>query len=588
MATKLKPVDVVLVGVGWAGGILARALTAAGLSVVGLERGEPRDTANDFAMPHTHDELRYALRHELAQNLSRETVTFRNDATQVARPMRRYGSFLPGEGVGGAGVHWNGHHWRFLPYDFEMRRRTIERYRAAALPADSLVQDWGVSYDELEPFYDKFEYTCGVSGKAGNIKGRVQPGGNPFEGPRARDYPTPPLTPTYDAFLFGQAAASLGYHPFPRPASTLSQAYENPDGQVLGGCIYCGFCVPFGCEMDAKASPHITVLPVARRSGRFDLRTRANVVRVNLGSTRTRAVSVTYVDLATGHEMEQPADIVCLTSYTLNNVRLMLLSGIGRPYDPATGQGVVGRSYTYQVDAVVRLFFEDKSFNPFIGTGAVGTVIDDFNGDNFDHAGLGFIGGGSISAGALGVRPVWTHPMPPGTPRWGSAWKKAVARYYGRHMTIHAQIGDLAYRGNYLDLDPDYKDAYGLPLLRMTYDRGPNERRAAAYLRTGCERLAKALNPVAVIGRDGSEGRYSIVPYQSTHNTGGAVMGTSPATSAVNRYLQSWDVANVFVVGANAFPQNAGYNPTGTVGALAYRTAEAITTSYVKRPGMLA
>lgn len=587
MATTLKPVDVVLVGVGWTGGILARELTAAGLSVVGLERGEPRSTANDFAMPHTHDELRYALRHELAQDLARETVTFRNDVTQVARPMRRYGSFLPGEGVGGAGVHWNGVHWRFLPFDFEMRRRTVERYGAPALPADSLVQDWGVSYNEIEPYYDRFERVCGVSGKAGNIKGRVQPGGNPFEGPRNREFPTPPLTPTYDAFLFGQAATSLGYHPFPRPSSTLSEAYENPDGQTIGACIYCGFCERFGCEMDAKASPHITVIPAALRSGRFDLRPRCNVLRVNLDSTRTRAVSVTYLDLRTGREMEQPADIICLTSYMLNNVRLMLLSGIGRPYDPASGKGVVGRSYAYQVQAVARLFFEDKVFNPFMGTGAVGTVIDDFNGDNFDHAGLGFIGGGSIGAGTTGARPAATHPTPPGTPRWGSAWKKAVARYYGRSMAISAQIGDLAYRGHSLDLDPQYRDTCGLPLLRLTYDRGANERRASAYLRGICERLAKALNPSAMASSDNSEGHYSIVPYQSTHNTGGAIMGTEPTFSAVNRYLQSWDVSNVFVVGASAFPQNAGYNPTGTVGALAYWTAHALTTRYVKKPGPL-
>jgi gluconate 2-dehydrogenase alpha chain len=155
-------------------------------------------------------------------------------------------------------------------------------------------------------------------------------------------------------------------------------------------------------------------------------------------------------------------------------------------------------------------------------------------------------------------------------------------------MGIGAQIGDLAYRGNFLDLDPTYKDAYGLPLLRLTYDWGPNERRASAYLREVCERLARALNPRAVTSNDDSQGQYSIVPYQSTHNTGGAAMGPEPATSAVNRYLQSWDVANVFVVGASAFPQNAGYNPTGTVGALAYWAAHAITTRYAKRPGLLA
>ena len=450
------------------------------------------------------------------------------------------------------------------------------------------MQDWGITYDELEPFYDKFEYVCGVVGQGRQHQGAHAARRQPVRRASQPRVPTPPLTPTYDAFLLGQVAQSLGYHPFPRPSSTLSEPFTNPDGQTIGGCIYCGFCERFGCEMGAKASPHMTVIPAALGSGRFDLRTRANVLRVNLDSTRTRAVSVMYLDLQTGREMEQPADAICLTSYVLNNVRLMLLSGIGRPYAATTGQGVVGRSYAYQVAASAVLFFEDKVFNPFIGTGAVGTVVDDYNGDNFDHAGLGFIGGGSISAGTTGARPIASHPAPPGTPRWGSAWKKTVGRYYARNMMIAAQIGDLAYRGNCLDLDPQYQDAYGLPLLRITYDRGPNERRASTYLRDVCERLARGLNPSLVATSDASEHRYSIVPYQSTHNTGGAAMGKDAATSAVNRYLQSWDVPNVFVVGASAFPQNAGYNPTGTVGALAYWAADAIATRYVKKPGLLA
>jgi gluconate 2-dehydrogenase alpha chain len=590
MARKLPPVDAVLVGVGWTGGILARELTAAGMKVVGLERGEPRSARlGTFAFPYLHDELRYALRYELMQDLSRETITFRNQTRQTARPMRQYGSFMPGEGVGGAGVHWNGSTWRFLPYDFELRSQTIARYGKKALPEGSLVQDWGVTYDELEPYFDKFEYVCGISGKAGNLGGRIQEGGNPFEGPRQREFPTPPLPPTYAAHLFGEAAGALGYHPFPRPSANLSEPYTNPDGQRLGRCIYCGFCERFGCEANAKSSAHITVIPAALDSGRFDLRTRANVLRVNLDSTGSRATGVTYIDLGTGEEIEQPADLVCLTSYTLNNVRLMLQSGIGQPYDPDSGTGVVGRNYSYQAGAGATLFFDDKFFNTFMGSGSVGIVIDDFNGDNFDHSGLGFIHGASISVGNTGARPIAYRPTPPGTARWGSAWKKAVAKYYNRTLGIGSQAACLSYRQHYLDLDPNYKDALGQPLLRMTFDWGPNERRASEYLAEVCARIGKSMSPTHIASRNriGAENHYSIVPYQSTHNCGGAIMGADPSTSALNRYLQSWDVSNLFAVGANAFPQNAGYNPTGTVGALAYWTAEAIVTKYVKSPGPL-
>jgi gluconate 2-dehydrogenase alpha chain len=584
-AAKRKRVDAVLVGVGLTGSILGKELTDAGLTVVGLERGSPRAAA-DFAMPDAHDELKYARRHELAQDLSRETITFRNHGQETALPMRRLGSFLLGEGVGGAAVHWNGMTWRFLPWDFETRSRTLARYGKEAIAPDCTSQDWGVTYADLEPFYDRFERLYGIGGKAGNLGGRIQPGGNPFEGPRSSEYPNPPMKTTFVGSLFGKAAESLGRKPFPIPSANMSRPYTNPHGLTLAGCVYCGFCERFGCEMGAKASPQTTVLPVLLRSRSFELRTRTNVVRVNLDARRKRALGVTYVD-SRGREIEQPADLVLLTSYVFGNVRLMLLSGIGKPYDPARGEGVVGRNYAYQALSGVTLFFEDKELNRFMGAGALGTAVDDWNGDNFDHAGLGFIGGGYVDALSLGSRPIASHPVPPGTPRWGSGWKKAVARYYNRSFDIDGHGACQSYRTNYLDLDPTYRDALGRPLLRLTFDFHENEYRMADYLLQRALEIARAIGPAAM-SPDRCVGPYSIVPYQTTHNTGGAVMGADPATSAVNRYLQSWDVPNVFVVGASAFPQNAGYNPSGTVGALTYLCADAIKGRYLKSPGPLA
>jgi len=187
MATKLKSADIVIVGLGWTGGILAKELADTGLSIVVLERGAPRDTNPDFMYPTIHDELRYAQRHQLMQDVSRETLTFRNNANETALPMRQLGSFLPGEGVGGAGVHWNGTTWRWLPWDHEPLKLTLARYGRSVIPPDMQLQDWGVSYDELESYYDKFEYLCGVSGKAGNLRGQKIEGGNAFEGPRQRE-----------------------------------------------------------------------------------------------------------------------------------------------------------------------------------------------------------------------------------------------------------------------------------------------------------------------------------------------------------------------------------------------------------------
>ena len=230
MAERLPSVDALVVGFGWTGAIMAQELTQAGVNVLALERGSWRDTPTDFATTFAQDELRYYWRHELFQPPAHETLTIRNNAGQTALPMRRLGSFLPGINVGGAGVHWNGQTWRFLPSDFVARSHNLQRYGKQAIPPDMTIQDWGITYEELEPHYDRFEYLCGISGKAGNVRGVIQPGGNPFEGPRAREYPNPPMEMTYPPTLFAEAARSLGYKPFPQPSANMSRAYTNPLG----------------------------------------------------------------------------------------------------------------------------------------------------------------------------------------------------------------------------------------------------------------------------------------------------------------------------------------------------------------------
>jgi len=585
MAKKLPPVDVVLVGFGWTGAILGQELTDAGLNVVAIERGGWRDTPTDFAVTFAQDELRYYYRHALFQEPVRETLTFRNSPDQTALPMRRLGSFLPGTGVGGAGIHWNGQTWRFLPSDFAARRHNTERYGAQAIPETMTIQDWPVSYDELEPYYDRFEYLCGISGKAGNLNGQIVEGGNPFEGARRRDYPNPPMKMVYGPTLFGAAAKELGYHPFPAPSANMSRAYTNPLGVTLAPCTYCGFCEKYGCGNYSKSSPQTTVIPVLLRKDNFELRTNSEVLLVNRDPSGKRATGVTYVDIQ-GQEYEQPAEIVILCAYILHNVHLLLISGIGTPYDARSGEGTVGRNYAYQIVSGVNAFFDDKLFNPFIGAGALGIAIDDFNGDNFDHAGKGFIGGGYLACWNTNGRPIENSPIPENTPKWGAKWKSAVAKNYLRTASVSTHGAVMSHRNNYLDLDPTYRNAYGQPLLRMTFDYTDNEMKMSEFLTERAADLARAMKP-REIKINGRKGHYSIVPYQTTHNTGGTVMGDNPRDSVINRYLQSWDVPNLFVMGAGAFPQNPGYNPTGTVGALTYWAAEAIRSQYLKNPGPL-
>jgi gluconate 2-dehydrogenase alpha chain len=587
MAKKLKDVDVVIVGLGWTGGIMAKELAQAGLKVVALERGGMRTSANDYSLPGIRDELRYAIRKDLMMNTARDTLTVRNNPSQEALPMRRLGSFLPGEVVGGAAVHWSGHTWRWTDMELKVRSMYEQRYGKKFIPDDMTIQDWGISYAELEPYYDRFEYTAAVSGKAGNLDGKIQAGGNPFEGPRKREYPLPPLNQILSGVMFTEAAKNAGYHPFPRPTANASQAYTNPDGAKFGACQYCGYCQQFGCEANAKGSPHVAVIPLALANPNFELRTHSWVTKVLKDSDGKRVTGVSYTNVLNGDEFEQPAGLVLLCAYALNNVHLLLLSGIGQPYDPSTQQGVVGKNYCYQTGLNATLFFEGRRFNPFMASGGTNITFDDFNVNwDFDRGPHGFVGAYNVSAGHNTGAPIAYAPLPAGTPQWGTAWKEARAKWYQGAMGINASGSVMANRYNWLDLDPTYRNAFGQPLMRMTFDYKANEQKMGEHAAKIVNDLARAMQPAHLTAAT-ARGSWTVVPYQSTHNTGGAIMGATPHDSVVNRYLQSWDCHNLFVFGACAFPHNSSYNPTGPVGALTYWALDAIKSQYLKNPAQL-
>jgi len=573
MANKLPKAQIVIVGMGWIGGILAAELTKAGHQVVGLERGRSRSTKDYY---HVHDELRYASRYELMQDLSKETVTFRNTEKMRALPMRSYGSFLLGNGLGGAGVHWNGQYYRFLPYDFKIRSMTEERYGKNKIPKDMPLRDWGISYEELEPYFVKYEQMAGISGPA-ELPGNA--------GKMSKPFPTAPMKTTPGMKLFTDAAKKLGYNPYIIPSANLSEDYTNPDGIQRAACQYCGYCERFGCEYGAKADPVVTVLPVAEKTGKFELRTHATVTEILHDGKK--ATGVKYVNSLTGQESEQPADIVILAGYVFTNVRLLLVSKLGKPYDPKNDTGSVGRNYAYQVNgASSSAIYEEREFNMAMGAGALGSSLDDFNGDNFDHSDLKFLHGANIRFTQTGLRPIGYQPTPGGGPKWGAEFKKTSIHYANRILSVSGQGASMPYRYHYLDLDPEYKDSHGLPLMRITFDFLEQDRELVKFIASKTKEIADNMGATKTETNDANK-QYNIVPYQSTHNTGGTIMGSDPKTSVVNNYLQMWDAENVFICGASNFPHNSGYNPTATVGALAYRTAEGVE-KYIGKPGPLA
>jgi gluconate 2-dehydrogenase alpha chain len=624
MAVQRK-VDVVTVGAGWTAAILAWKLTAAGLRVLSLEQGPTRWTSPDFE--HNHDSLRYTVRKAMMVNLRRETWTWRPNTRLPSLPMRKYGAFHPGQGLGGAGIHWAAETWRFYPSDMQYRTHHLERYGEGIFPEGSRIQDWPLTYEELEPYYTQVEYDIGLSGDTGNLNGAIQERGNPFEAPRSRPYPLPPLAASIPAQIFSDACRELGYHPFRQPSAILSQAYTGLSGRPRSGCLYCGFCTRYGCEVDAKASPITDHIPLAASTGLYEVRPHCYVLHINVGRDGL-ATGLTYVDLLTGEEHEQPADIVIVSGYTMSNVRMLLLSR-GGPHSNGVGndRGMVGKNLTYQlVKSPATGVFEGRRFNLYTGNAALQDVVHDLNADNFDHSGLDFIGGASITCGGGERIPLTsTLGMPAldmglngengdngdngngseenGPPRrpsvageagslagnsteWGVAWKENLRRNWDSFVGIGIQGESLPYDDQNMDLDPNYRDAFGRPLLRLTFDWHNNDYNLYRYLATRCGEIMEAMSPTRFSVTEELE-PFDIHSYQSTHITGGAIMGENPDNSVTNKYGQVWDTPNVFVTGAALYPQNPGMNPTGPLLALAYYTGDAINQIYLRRPRRL-
>jgi gluconate 2-dehydrogenase alpha chain len=580
--TNLKPVDVAIVGGGWTGLTMAKELTGAtGLSVLVLERGINRNLAG-YAMD--MDELDYAIRLRMMQNIAEETITHRHSVRDTAAPVRQYGSFLPGSGVGGAGEHWNGAAWRFFPDQFVLRTHLKEKHGASKLSPDLAVQDWGITWNDIEPHYWRAEQMMGVNGKAGNLRGAIVEGGNPFEGPRQNEYPLPPLRKFYVATLFEEGVKKLGYRPYPMPSANLSQNYKNPDGVSRAACVYCGYCERFGCMVGAKAQPTNTLMPVLQGRKKFELRTGSWVRRIVHKDGKATGVQYTGAD---GEEFFQPAGIVVVASFTLNNTRLLYLSGIGKPYDPVTGKGNLGRNLTHQIEAATRVYFE-KPVNSFMGAGALSVRISEFDGDN-GLDGSEALRLGSIGCGASGSRPIASFdafPREETKSTWGSEWKASALKWRDRTGSVSISADHLSYRQNFMDLDPTYKDKFGDPLIRFTLDFTEHEHKQRDFASQVEVRIARAMGVKYDENRP-SGGKYNVINYQSTHIQGGTIMGASPETSVINPHLQHWDVPNVWVVGASAFPQNASQNPTLTVVALTTMAADAIVTRYLKHPDKL-
>jgi gluconate 2-dehydrogenase alpha chain len=556
MATRLKETEVVIIGLGAAGGVAALPIAQAGLDIVALEAGTWL-TKRDFAP----DELRNNVRDwpQAVQKAQHEIPTQRVSARGLTL---RASSHPMMNAVGGTTNHYWAQSWRLNPWDFKVVSETTKRYGASRVPKGSTVEDWPFGLDELERYYDRVEHEIGVSGQAGNIRGAIDRRGNIFEGPRARPFPMPPLRGTGFTDLMAKAATGLGWHPFPGPAAINSRTY---DGR--SACMYHGFCNKGGCHVDAKNSPAVTTIPKAQKTGHLEVVTRAHVTTIEVNASG-RVSGVTYV--TDGVEYFQPAKVVLLATYTYENTRTLLISkSPAFPNGLSNNHGQVGRHYfSHNQGAGVTALFP-KNLNSWYGLPAQGTAVDDWADDNFDHAGLDFIGGGNLWIYS-DRRPIGAASMDTfgKAPAWGSAWKAFIKENADRTNTCYLQKTTLPYEDNYLDLDPAVKDPLGLPVCRITADYKDNERKLSAFIQDKMVEWYRAAGAVEILR--GPVGVMGV----STHAYGGTRMGDNAETNVVNRWGFSHEVPNLGILGASVMGTSGARNPTLTAQALAWRTAE--------------
>lgn len=541
--------DVLLIGAGAVGGLVAPLFAKAGLKVVALEPG-PFRTQIDY-LP---DELgaTYYGRANMGPKFLRETPRWRRNEDEPTQDA----TFSLGRmmnGVGGSIIHYGGWLRRFHPHHFQMRRYVRERWGLSVLPEGCTLADWPVTYDELEPYYTLLECEIGIAGDDAAA----------FL-PRSKGFPMPPMRPFRMGELFKAATAKLGLHAHPVPAGVNTVPYRGRPATT-----YCAWSNGFGSYTGDKWDPSLTSIPEALATGNLDLRTHCRVIRLGTDA-QGRANGAEYVD-PLGNRRFQRARTVVLSAYTFENLRLLFLSGDAKhPNGLGNNAGQLGKHFMTKMFAHVDGFVPNVIFNRHTGPAAQGLVLDDFFANEFDSLRYGFIGGATLGAEQqfLPIQ-ISKEALPPDVQRWGKPYKDHL-RQWQHFGVVRIQPDTLSYMNNFIDLDPHHRDCsgLGLPVLRITYDLRENEHRLADWMEGKAEEILREMGASKTWRGD----RFTGVG--SSHDFGGARAGEDPGQTVVNPELRVHDTPGLYVFSGAAFPTCPGINPTLTLLALVYRAAE--------------
>jgi choline dehydrogenase-like flavoprotein len=535
-------VDFIVIGSGAAGGIMAKQLSVAGFSVVVLEQGG----WGKYGREHEHNKDEWLQRNlsdddRLMSDPAQQRNTFRpNDKTKGVPGNHSYGCV-----VGGGTVTYGGSSWRHLPYEFR------EASHDPTVPSGTGMADWPVTYEELEPYYTQAEWELGISGV------RVD---SPFVAPMTKDYPVPPVPMKSSGALFQTAAAKLGLTVIPGPLAIITRPYMG-----RAACVNCGICSGYGCQVRARSSSAVTVLPIAEKTGRCEIRVKSYVREISVDQSG-RVTGVVYFD-AQKREVRQRAKAVVLSANGSESARLLLMSKSTRfPDGLANSSGVVGKYAMFGNVVNASALFEHP-LNEYKGVISGAGIVDYVHSDPK----RGFYGGGRMTArGYLTPLELGLDGLSPEAPRWGAGYKRALREEANHRMTITSFVTQLPLATNRVDLDPDVKDEWGLPAMRITSMHHADDRKNMEFFREKSIEILEAAGAKKVWAPPVSESR------GGAHNRGTCRMGDDPKTSVVDKYHKAHDVPNLFIVDGSNFVTGGRNHPTMTIEALAFRASEHI------------
>jgi choline dehydrogenase-like flavoprotein len=537
---SLKHVNAIIVGSGAGGGVVAKELSEAGLTVVLLERGKWY-TAFDDRKDDLRNQRTCVLGNSFGPDDRNPRVYVDRSGREQTVDSRHWGYSNNAACVGGGTLSYGAMAWRFMEKDFRLRSTygTVQ---------GSTLDDWPITYDDLEPYYEKAEWEIGVSGDDSN---------NIFRAPRKRPLPMPPLPANRSFQILEPAAKRLGLHPFHIPMLRNSVPYNG-----RGACMRCRWCVGYACEVNAKCGTQNTVIPTAIETGNCELRTEC-IVKEVLADDRRHVRGVAYFD-GNGRLQEQTSDLVVVSCSAVESARLLLNSksrlfpnGLGNRYD-WVGRNLQGHSYTGAAG-----LFDEETYDD-LGPGASIAICD------FSHNNPGFIAGGLLANEFLKSPYQFTGLTGDGIPRWGQAHKDFMRRYFRRNMTVMGPMQEMPVFDSRVQVDPTVKDAWGIPVARISGRHHPNDLLGTTFMTAKAEAWLKEAGATRTIPFHWT---FLDIPSGGQHQAGTCRMGNDPRTSVVDKDCRVHEVDNLYVIDGSVHPNNGGFNPVLTIMANAYRAS---------------